>query len=482
MHPTLAVIDPRTGREDCRIPDQDPAQVAEVAAGLRRHQAAWQEAGLAARCQALVRWREAIARHAPALRTALAVDTGRFRMAEFEVQGTLQRIERWAERAPRILAELPHGASGMVPSVAYRYHLHPYPLVGVIGPWNVPLTLALIDAIPALLAGAAVLLKPSEVTPRFAGPLADSVSEVPELAAVLGIVTGGPDTGRALVDQVDAVCFTGSVATGREVALQAARNFIPAFLELGGKDPAIVLASADLDNAVNAILRSAAGLTGQACQSLERIYVHRSIFEPFLERLVARASEVQINWPDLHAGQLGPFIFRPQAEKVQSQVDEAVAAGAQVHCGGEVIERDGGYWYLPTVMTGVSHDMRLMQEETFGPVLPVMPFDEVDEAIALANDSAYGLSGAVFAGSREEGEGIAVQLRAGAVSVNDASLTVSVHDVEKNAFCKSGMGASRMGDAGFLRFFRKQAILYQSAPAAGIDSFEESQTAPPPGD
>jgi acyl-CoA reductase-like NAD-dependent aldehyde dehydrogenase len=421
----------------------------------------------------LQQWRDAIERHSQAIADALCIDTGRHLMAHVETSGILQRIDYWITRGPEIMAQIESGTSSMVPSVSYSYHMVPYPVVGIISPWNVPLTLALIDAILALLAGSAVLLKPSEVTPRFATPLAEATAEVAELAAVLKIVTGGASTGMALIDNVDAICFTGSVTTGRKVAVQAAQNFIPAFLELGGKDAAIVLPSADLDNAATAILRSAAGLTGQACQSLERIYVHRSVYEDFLELLVGKARLIQPNWPDIHQGHIGPFIFPEQGRKVRDQLAEAIACGATVHSGGEVQELDGGLYCLPTVITDISHDMELMREETFGPIMPVMTFETTKEAIAMANDSDFGLSAAVFAGKREEGEAVAEQIIAGAVSINDASLTAMVNDVEKNSFCLSGMGGTRMGAGGFLRFFRKQAIMYQCESAAPLEIYGE---------
>ena len=470
----LPVTNPRTGKVDYEIPDHDAAFVTARAAELRQAQAAWSAKSISHRCDVMQKWRGAIEKHRGEIAEALCIDTGRYLMAHVETMGTLQRIDHWTRRGPELLAKIESGHSALVPSVSYRYQMVPYPVVGVISPWNVPITLALIDAIPALLAGSAVLLKPSEVTPRFAAPLSAAISEVPELAAVLKIVSGGANTGMALIDQVDVVCFTGSVATGRKVAVQAAENFIPAFLELGGKDAAIVLPSADIENAANAILRSSAGLTGQACQSLERIYVHRSVFDEFVTTLVEKAERIRPNWPDLHQGHVGPFIFPDQARKVHQQIDEATEGGAMVHCGGEVKNLDGGMYCLPTVMTGVSHEMNLMREETFGPILPVMPFDTNEEAIRLANDSEFGLSGAVFTGDREEGEAVALQIRAGAVSINDASLTVIVNDVEKNSFCLSGMGGSRMGDGGFLRFFRKQAIMYQSAPATSLESYDES--------
>lgn len=475
---TLAVVNPRTGQADYEIPAYDAAYVAAKAAQLRAAQADWFNRGIEYRCSVMRQWADAMERHQKAIIGALTIDTGRHLMAVIETRGVIDKIRYWLERAPILLAGQQHGVSGLVPSVHYRYQLVPYPVVGVISPWNVPLTLALIDAVPALMAGSTVLLKPSEITPRFAAPLQASMNDVPELAAVLNIVTGGPSTGQALIDHVDLVCFTGSIPTGRKVAAHAAERFIPAYLELGGKDPAVVLASADLDNAATAILRSAAGLTGQACQSLERIYVHESVLDDFVGRLVSKAGEIRINWPDIHSGHLGPFIFRQQAVKVREQIDDAVKRGARVHCGGEIIEHDGGYWCLPTVMTGITSDMLLMQDETFGPILPVIPFRTLEQAIQMANDSEFGLSAAVFCGERNEGEAVAVQIRAGAVSINDASLTVMVHDVEKNAFCRSGMGGSRMGDAGLLRFFRKQALMYQSAPALSLEFMDEANAPP----
>jgi acyl-CoA reductase-like NAD-dependent aldehyde dehydrogenase len=469
----LPVINPRTGQADYEIPNHDAAQVAAEAAALRAAQSDWFSAGIEHRCEVMARWEKSIEHHSKDIISALAADTGRHLMSVIETKGTVDRIAYWIERAPILLAGQKHGVSGMVPSVHYRYQMVPYPVTGVISPWNVPLTLALIDAVPALMAGSSVLLKPSEVTPRFAEPLQRSIAEVPELAAVLKIITGGPGTGQALIDNVDVVCFTGSVPTGRKVARHCAERFIPAFLELGGKDPAIVLPSADLDNAATAILRSAAGLTGQACQSLERIYVHESVKDEFLRLLVEKAKQVRINWPDIHSGQIGPFIFQQQALKVREQLEDAVAKGATVHCGGEVTNHDGGYWCLPTVLTGITDDMLLMQDETFGPVIPVMSFTTTEEAIQMANDSEFGLSAAVFGGDQEEGIAVATRIRAGGVSINDAGLTAFVHDVEKNAFCMSGMGGSRMGDAGFLRFFRKQALMFQSAPAMSLEFLNE---------
>lgn len=473
---TLPVTNPRTGEIDYRVPNHDSDFVAACATRLRAAQPDWESLGVERRCDVLLQWKAAIADHAAAITDALCADTGRYLMAQIETRSVQDWIGYWSGRAPALIGSRREGVSAMAPGVSWQHRLKPYPLVGVISPWNVPLILGLIDLVPALLAGCAVMLKPSEVTPRFAAPLRRSIADVPELAPVLEIVTGGPGTGQALIDAADAVCFTGSVPTGRKVAARAAANFIPAFLELGGKDPAIVLPSADLDKASDAILRSAAGMTGQACQSLERIYVHGSVFDDFVERLVRKAKAIEPNWPDLHRGHLGPFIFPAQAAKVQTQLDQALAEGATLHCGG--MEQHGGWWCRPVVLTGVNHDMQIMREETFGPVLPVMPFHTIDEALAMANDSEFGLSGAVFGGDTDEAIRVAEQVVGGAISVNDASLTAMVHDVEKNSFCASGLGGSRMGDAGLTRFLRKRAILVQSASPVPLGAMDEANAVP----
>jgi acyl-CoA reductase-like NAD-dependent aldehyde dehydrogenase len=472
---TLPVTNPRTGEIDYRVKAWSADEIAGAASSLREEARAWEALGVDGRCAALEAWGEALAARRGELGEALTIDTGRRTFAHFEVQKAIDLISHWCRRAPALAAEARGGQSAQVPSVHYRHRLVPYPVVGIISPWNVPLILALIDAVPALAAGCTVLLKPSEVTPRFTVPLVEALTEVPALARVLRIVTGGAETGAAVIDQADAVCFTGSVATGRLVAAHAARRFIPAFLELGGKDPAIVTATADLDNAARAIVRSAIGMTGQACQSLERVYVQAAVYPAFREKVVAEAERVQLNWPDIDSGQIGPLIFPPQAEKIQAQLDDAVARGARILCGGRIERHGGGRWCLPTVLENVSDEMQLMREETFGPLIPLIPFDSSDEAVRRANDSDFGLSAAVFAGTEDEAIAIAEQLEVGAVSVNDASLTGIVNDVEKNSFRLSGLGGSRMGDSGFRRFLRKRALLIQTAEAAPITLFSEGQ-------
>lgn len=471
---TMPVINPRTGAADYSIAPLNGDQIETLAAKLRAAQPAWAAKTPEERSVVLRALGDALERHRAALISALTDDTGRAAISKIEVDAMAKTFHRWADSAPGLIAAASIAdRQTAIPTITTSTRLVPYQLLGVISPWNFPLTLALIDAIPALAAGCAVIVKPSEVTPRFIKPLMAAIADVPEAAAVLALIEGDGATGAALIDHVDFIAFTGSVPTGRKVGEAAARAFIPASLELGGKDPMIVLASADPDKAADTALRASVLNTGQACQSLERIYVARDIAEPFLEALVAKAKAARLNYPDVHQGEIGPFIFARQAEIVQRQLDDAVAKGATILAGGAVETLGGGKYLRPTVLTNVSDDMAVMAEETFGPVIPVTIFDSVDEAVALANSGVFGLSASVFAGSTAEAEAVAVRLNAGGVSINDGSLTGLVWEAEKSSFGQSGLGPSRMGDSGLLRFFRKQALIRQSGTALPLAAYSE---------
>ncbi len=473
----VKVRNPRTGEFDHEIDCATPETIKAEAGRLRAAQPAWATLGADGRAAVLNRWAVAIESAAPVLVEKLSIDTGRVGIAKVEVMSIAGTLRRWAATAPAIIAGLDNtDVPSATPGVRLDSRHVPYPLLGVIAPWNFPLLLGLIDAIPALAAGCAALIKPSEVTPRFIPVLRETVAGIPELASVVAIVEGDAATGQAIVENVDYVCFTGSVATGRKVAEACARAFIPANLELGGKDPMIVLASADPAHAAAIALRSSVAANGQACQSIERVYVHRSIAEAFLDALVAGAQAVRVNYPDIDKGEIGPFIFPAQADKVQAQLDEARAMGATVLAGGTVETLGGGKYLKPTVLTGVTPDMGIVRDETFGPVIPVTVFDDIEDAIRMSNDSIYGLSAAVVG---EEAEAIRVgeRLEAGAISINDGSMTAAVWDAENSSFKMSGMGPSRMGDAGLTRFFRTQAIIRQTGQAAPIQAYAEENFA-----
>ncbi len=456
----IKVRNPRTGEIDYWITPPAEEQLAEICNRLRKTQVEWQQSNIESRIEAMQEWKQAVLSYKDELTDALIADTGRLSESIVEIESFISSIDRWCRLAPELLTT--EAETTAVPFIQLQQQLVPYPLVGVISPWNFPLLLSAIDTIPALLAGCAVVVKPSEIAPRFMQPLAKTIASVPQLRDVLIYIEGAGDTGAALIESVDLVCFTGSVATGRKVAAAAAKRFIPAFLELGGKDPAIVLASADLELATSAILWGSVVNAGQSCLSLERIYVAESIFPNFVEKLVAKATSLQLAYPSLEEGQIGPIIAEKQADIIAEHLQDAVAQGAVVHCGGVVEKLAGGFWCRPTVLTEVNHGLKVMTEETFGPIMPVMSFSRLEESISLANDTIYGLSAAVFAGSQTEALEVAKHLQAGAISLNDAGLTAFIHEAEKNAFKLSGMGGSRMGAAALTRFMRKKAFLIKT--------------------
>jgi succinate-semialdehyde dehydrogenase/glutarate-semialdehyde dehydrogenase len=472
MTRTLTARNPRTGAHDFAFEAADPADVQALAAGLRAAQKDWAARPLAERCAVMEQFRLALLRHAAPIAAALEIDTGRRKIAGMEVGGVAGGMAGWIEQAPHLLHQgWAQGRSN--PAIRHSVQWEPFRLVGVISPWNFPFLLSFIDATPALLAGGAVLIKPSEVTPRWVDAVRAALAEVPALESVLAFAQGDGATGQAVIDVVDAVCFTGSVATGRKVGTQAASRFIPAFLELGGKDPLVILDSADLDQAVAAALRGSVLSTGQACQSIERIYVARALYPAFVEKLTAAASAARLNWPDIDKGEIGPLIFDRQAAIIESHIQDAVRKGAAVRTGGLIEHHGGGLWVRPTVLTGVDHSMAVMTEETFGPIMPVMAFDTVEDAITLANDTVFGLSAAVMAGTLEEAEAVGRQIDAGAISLNDAALTALYYEAPHESFKLSGMGRSRMGAPGFQRFFREKGLIAQTGAPAPLAAFAE---------
>ncbi|WP_127480121.1 aldehyde dehydrogenase family protein [Nocardioides pantholopis] len=437
-------------------------EIVTAVSDVRARVADWVARGIEGRIEVLAQWAEELRARRSELRAGLVADTGRIALSDMEIDSVLASIERQSGWARDLLGG-PASRPSTDGSVLITDAPVPLGVVGVISPWNFPLQLALIDAVPALLAGCPVVVKPSEVTPGFVPALQASIAAVPALAEVLVVVEGGPEAGRELVSQVDAVCFTGSVRTGQAVAVAAAEAFVPSFLELGGKDAAIVAADADLDIASSAILWGSTANTGQSCMSLERVYAERSVAEELVELIVRKAAAVRLAVPTPADGEMGPFIDARQAAVVAEHVRDAVERGAVVRHGGEVEEHGGRPYLRPTVLSGVDHTMTVMTEETFGPVIPVMAVDDLDQAVELANDTRYGLSGAVF-GSREVAQAVAARLEAGGVSINDVCLTGLVPEGEKQAFKLSGLGPSRMGPASVRRFLRQRVLLTREEP------------------
>ena len=455
----LNAINPRTGVPDYSFEAASVDQVKQTVQAARVAQKTWAESGLEHRVRVMNLFADALVEFGDSLREALTIDTGRKKISAEEVDAVFHMTHGHAANAPKILSQI-SGPSSNVPDVDFVQQYVAYGVVGVISPWNFPMVLSFIDALPALLAGNTVVIKPSEVTPRFVDPLVAAIASVPELAGVISLVRGAAETGQALIENVDLVVFTGSIPTGRKIAEAAARQLIPCFLELGGKDAAIVLNGADIDRAATSIVRSAVYNSGQVCYAIERVYVDDLVHDELVQKLQEKCDSLTLNYPSVSSGDIGPFIFPQQGRIVSDQLKDAVAKGARIVTGGELVTHDGGAWMGATVVADVDHSMALMTEETFGPVIPVMRFSTEAQGVELVNDTVFGLSGAVFAKDIEKGTQIAALMNAGGVSINDTELPRAITlDAEKNAFGQSGIGGSRYGAGTMLRYVRKKALI-----------------------
>ncbi|QEN12335.1 aldehyde dehydrogenase family protein [Mycolicibacterium sp. ELW1] len=416
-----------------------------VTAQLRASQPDWAMLPVCERVRWLSRYRDWLWDNQARLERLLMQETGKpATEAGMEIPYVVEAINYHSRRARRLLVDhrpRPHGLL----AITKRQLLvqRPYPLVGVITPWNFPLGLSLLDAAPALLAGCAVVVKPSELTPSA---VSAAIAGWVEIGAppVLQVVLGGGEHGAAVADTVDFVQFTGSVRTGRAIARAAAERLVPCSLELGGKDAMIVLDDADITRAANAAVWGAMANRGQMCVSVERVYVESAIYDEFVSRVAAGVA-------GLRSGlDIGRFTSPGQATVVRRHLADALARGATALV-------DGGDSAGPTVLTDVDHDMLCMTEETFGPILPMVRVGDEDEAVRLANDSCYGLSAVVFSADPRRAERIARRLDAGSVSINDVFANLFTLALPQGGWKESGLGV-RGGSDAVLKFCRPQAI------------------------
>jgi acyl-CoA reductase-like NAD-dependent aldehyde dehydrogenase len=367
-------------------------------------------------------------------------------------------ITYWARHAEKFLADENVRATTLAvigKKLVTRYE--PLGLIGVIGPWNYPLTNSFGDCIPALLAGNSVILKPSEVTPLTSLLLAEGLAESGLPDGVFQVATGRGETGAALVDEVDMIMFTGSTETGKKVMARAAQTLTPVALELGGKDPMIVLSDADLERAANLAVYYSMLNGGQTCISIERVYVEAPVYDEFVQKVVDKVGVLRQGESTGPAtAEVGAVTFPRQLEIIEEHVRDALAKGARALTGGR--RRPGqGMFYEPTVLVDVDHTMKAMTEETFGPTLPIMKVADAEQALELANDSPYGLGGAVFSGDRKRAERLARRMQTGAVCVNDALLNYVAVELPMGGWKASGLG-SRHGAAGIRKFTKQQSI------------------------
>jgi acyl-CoA reductase-like NAD-dependent aldehyde dehydrogenase len=437
-------VNPATGEVLREFECAGEGEVQAAVARARAAQAAWAETGVGRRIAVLREFQRRLQEKKSEIAEAITREAGK-PVAEAlttEVLVVLDSARFLIENAHRLLRDEPVPHGNLVAKLKRgRLVREPYGVVGVISPWNYPFSIPATESLAALVAGNAVVLKPSEFTSLVALELGSLLHAAGVPQDVFQVVVGDGATGAALIhSEIDKLLFTGSVATGKRIAAAAAERLLPVVLELGGKDPMLVLHDADVDVASSAAVWGAFVNAGQTCLSVERCYVHRSLYEPFLRMCAEKTKKLRVGHGLDRDTDIGPMIHERQLRIVESHVEDAGARGARVLAGGSRFPDLGANFYEPTVLADVTHEMRIMREETFGPVLPVMAFDDDDEAVRLANDSEFGLAASVFTRDNGRGERLARRIHAGTVMVNDVISCFGISEAPHGGVKSSGVG------------------------------------------
>ena len=440
----VSSVNPATGevlREfECAGEDEVRAAVSRA----RAAQGAWAEIGVLERIAVLREFQCRLLENKLDVAAAITREAGK-PLAEAlttEVLVTLDAARFLIDNAYRLLRDEPVAHGSLATKLkSGRLVREPYGVIGIISPWNYPFSIPATEALAALVAGNAVVLKPSEFTSLVALELQSLLQAAGVPANIFQVVLGDGSTGASLIQsQIDKLVFTGSVATGTRIAMAAAERLLPVVLELGGKDPMLVLDDANVDVASSAAVWGAFLNAGQTCLSVERCYVHRSIHDKFLRACAVKTEKLRVGPGINRDTDVGPMIHEKQLQIVETQIRDAVAQGARILAGGSALPEQGNNFYAPTVLADVTHAMRIMREETFGPVLPVMAFGTDDEAVRLANDSEYGLAASVWTADRARGESLARRIQAGTVMVNDVISCFGISEAPHGGVKSSGMG------------------------------------------
>jgi acyl-CoA reductase-like NAD-dependent aldehyde dehydrogenase len=457
---TIKIRNPATLEAVAELSVTSPAEVARVVAQARKAQTSWQSTGFPERAKLLYRLRDLLLDEQEKLADVLTRETGRPRAEAYgnELFYLCDAIGSWAKKSAGYLKPQtirPHFLLMKAKKVVCTYS--PRGVIGIISPWNFPLTLTLGEAIPALMAGNAVVIKPSELTPLSALFGVDIVAKAGFPKNLLQVVVGFGDTAEALIDHVDMIAFTGSAATGKRVMQRAAERLTPVSLELGGKDPMVILRDADLERAAGACVWGALMNCGQACTSIERVYVEAPVYQPFVDQVVAKVRAIRQGLSETVVD-VGSMTSEAQLTKIEAQIHDAVARGAKVLAGGRRNPNFAGLYYEPTVLVDVNHTMSIMREETFGPVIPIMKVENAEEALRLANDSPYGLGSSVFSRDKSAGWQIAEQMQSGSVCINDALINYIIPDAPMGGMKDSGFGF-RHGPEGIRQYCHRKTIV-----------------------
>jgi succinate-semialdehyde dehydrogenase / glutarate-semialdehyde dehydrogenase len=456
---TRTVIAPFTGEPLHELPLSSAQDVADAAAAARVAQASWWAAGWAHRREVLLRAHDLLLERRELLLDAVQTETGKTRGQAFEeVFNSAAALRYNALSARRVLAGGPR-RGGIPLVVRTRVQYRPKGIVGVITPWNYPLSLAVMDIAPALAAGNGVVQKADDqgALTILAARRCFTDAGLPE--ALWAVVAGdGDEIGNAVVDAGDYVSFTGSTATGTRVAQRAAGRLVGSSMELGGKNPLIVLDDVDPVKAAADAAYACFSAAGQLCVSMERVYVHRDVADAFVPAFAERVASLKLGSDLAYTTDVGSLATKAQLDRVMAHIDDAVAKGATVLAGGKARPDLGPYFVEPTVLANVTSEMQCFAHETFGPVVAVTVVDSEEAAIAAANDSEFGLNASVLSGSLAHGERVASRLKAGSVNVNEGyRATFSSMDAPMGGVKHSGLGR-RNGPEGLLRFAESTTI------------------------
>jgi len=460
----MVVVNPVTGESIGTISNDSPTDVAEVVARARVAQKGWAATSIEDRCRILKKFGDLlVGKYQEHMIETIRAETGKARGGAYgETLVVDNFISYYVKHSPKWMQ--PESRVGLVRGL-YKTTLvrKPVGVVGNISPWNFPLVLTFIDMVPALLAGNAVVVKPSEITPFTTLEAGKILTEAGMPNDVFLTVTGDGTTGAALIDYVDFIMFTGSTATGRKVATRAAERLIPFSLELGGNDPMIVLRDADINKAAASAISAGLENTGQLCMSVERVIVEEPVYEEFIQAMSRWNKRVVVGTDNDLNVHVGSLTNARELDRTQTHIQDALDKGARLVAGGRPMSHLGQWFHEPTILADVTRDMLVMQDETFGPVIAITKFKTADEAIEIANDTEYGLSASVWSRDVTRAQKIGMQIESGDVNINTALIGFGTPSMPFGGVKNSGFGR-RNGHEGLYKYTSSQSVIVDQFP------------------